>query len=274
MKKNSLFKFLKKDIVIFMTGLALVSYPVISNCIESKSQTGQIATYKEKTTDTAAEDKRCMIEDAEKWNTELYMNQKGIPASREFKYEDILDIGNGMIGSIEIPCINVNMPIYHGTSDSVLSTGAGHIQDSSFPTGGKNTHAALTGHRGLPSSRLFTRLDELKKGDLFYINVLDETMAYKISMIETVLPEKVNYSIQDDKDLVSLITCTPYGLNTHRLVVTGYRISYKESEKKEIKKNIISFREFVFYSLPVVFSAAGIFVFRKKERKGDRGCEK
>ena len=117
-----------------MTGLALVSYPVISNCIESKSQTGQIATYKEKTTDTAAEDKRCMIEDAEKWNTELYMNQKGIPASREFKYEDILDIGNGMIGSIEIPCINVNMPIYHGTSDSVLSTGAGHIQDSSFPT--------------------------------------------------------------------------------------------------------------------------------------------
>ena len=97
MKKNSLFKFLKKDIVIFMTGLALVSYPVISNCIESKSQTGQIATYKEKTTDTAAEDKRCMIEDAEKWNMELYMNQKGIPASREFKYEDILDIGNGMI---------------------------------------------------------------------------------------------------------------------------------------------------------------------------------
>lgn len=91
MKNNSLFKFLKKDIVIFMTGLALVSYPVISNCIESKSQTGQIATYKEKTTDTAAEDKRCMIEDAEKWNTELYMNQKGIPASREFKYEDILD---------------------------------------------------------------------------------------------------------------------------------------------------------------------------------------
>lgn len=127
MKKNSLFKFLKKDIVIFMTGLALVSYPVISNCIESKSQTGQIATYKEKTTDTAAEDKRCMIEEAEKWNMELYMNQKGIPASREFKYEDILDIGNGMIGSIEIPCINVNMPIYHGTSDSVLSTGAGAI---------------------------------------------------------------------------------------------------------------------------------------------------
>ena len=233
MKKNSLFKFLKKDIVIFMTGLALVSYPVISNCIESKSQTGQIATYKEKTTDTAAEDKRYMIEDAEKWNTELYMNQKGIPASREFKYEDILDIGNGMIGSIEIPCINVNMPIYHGTSDSVLSTGAGHIQDSSFPTGGKNTHAALTGHRGLPSSRLFTRLDELKTGDLFYINVLDETMAYKISRIETVLPEKVNYSIQDDKDLVSLITCTPYGLNTHRLVVTGYRISYKESVKRK-----------------------------------------
>ena len=98
---------------------------------------------------------------------------------------------------------------------------------------GKNTHAALTGHRGLPSSRLFTRLDELKTGDLFYINVLDETMAYKISRIETVLPEKVNYSIQDDKDLVSLITCTPYGLNTHRLVVTGYRISYKESVKRK-----------------------------------------
>ena len=244
-----------------MTGLALVSYPVISNCIESKSQTGQIATYKEKTTDTAAEDKRCMIEDAEKWNMELYMNQKGIPASREFKYEDILDIGNGMIGSIEIPCINVNMPIYHGTSDSVLSTGAGHIQDSSFPTGGKNTHAAITGHRGLPSSRLFTR----KTGDLFYVNVLDETMAYKISRIETVLPEKVNYSIQDDKDLVSLITCTPYGLNTHRLVVTGYRISYKESVKKEIKKNIISFREFVFYSLQLFFQQL-VYLFLEKKR--------
>ena len=156
------------------------------------------------------------------------------------------------------------MPVYHGTDSDVLNVGAGHLEDSSLPVGGNNTHTVLTGHRGLPSSKLFTRLDELKKDDLFFIKVIDKTLAYKINKIEVVLPDKVSYSIIDNQDLATLITCTPYGLNTHRLVITGKRVPYEEKEKKSIKSSIPSLREIIFYVIPVLFSVAGILFFRKR----------
>ena len=205
-----------------------------------------------------------MIKKAVQGNDKLYRQQKGISVDDNLDYLNILNIGGEIIGTIEIPAIDVNLPIYHGTNDDVLNIGAGHVEDSSMPVGGINTHTVITGHRGLPSSKLFTRLDELKKGDLFFIKIIDKTLAYKINKIEVVLPDKVSYSIIDNQDLATLITCTPYGLNTHRLVITGKRVPYEEKEKKSIKSSMPSLREIIFYVIPVLFSVAGILFFRKR----------
>lgn len=264
MKKMRILKFLKKDILIFITGLALVSYPVISNYMESREQADQIDTYNSSVSELSRANKQLMLNEAHEWNDNLYSKQKGLSEDSGLEYENVLDLGNGVIGTIEIPKIKVNMPVYHGTESDVLNVGAGHIEDSSLPVGGNNTHTVLTGHRGLPSSKLFTRLDELKKGDLFFIKVLDETLAYKINKIEVALPDKVSYSIIDNQDLATLITCTPYGLNTHRLVITGKRVPYKKKEKKSIKSSMPSLREIIFYVIPVLFSVAGILFFRKR----------
>ena len=264
MKKMRILKFLKKDILIFITGLALVSYPVISNYIESREQAGQIDTYNNSINELSSANKQTMLNEAHEWNDNLYSKQKGLSEDSGLEYENVLDFGNGVIGTVEIPKIKVNMPVYHGTDSDVLNVGAGHLEDSSLPVGGNNTHTVLTGHRGLPSSKLFTRLDELKKDDLFFIKVIDETLAYKINKIEVVLPDKVSYSIIDNQDLATLITCTPYGLNTHRLVITGKRVPYEEKEKKSIKSSMPSLREIIFYVIPVLFSVAGILFFRKR----------
>ena len=264
MKKMRILKFLKKDILIFITGLALVSYPVISNYIESIEQADQIDTYNSSVSELSRANKQLMLNEAHEWNDNLYSKEKGLPEDSGLEYENVLDLGNGVIGTVEIPKIKVNMPVYHGTDSDVLNVGAGHIEDSSLPVGGNNTHTVLTGHRGLPSSKLFTRLDELKKGDLFFIKIIDETLAYKINKIEVVLPDKVSYSIKDNQDLATLITCTPYGLNTHRLVITGKRVPYEEKEKKSIKSSMPTLREIIFYVIPVLFSVAGILFFRKR----------
>lgn len=263
MKKT--LSFLKKDILLFTIGLALVCYPIVSGFIQSREQNDLISTY-ESTADNLSNDERTrMYEDAVRWNEALYHQQKGIAMDTDLVYEEVLDIGNGVMGSIEIPQIDVNLPIYHGTDDSVLNTGSGHLEDSSVPVGGINTHTVLTGHSGLPESKLFTRIDELEKGDLFYIHVLNETMAYEIDTIQTVLPEQADYSIQDSKDLATLVTCTPYGINTHRLMITGHRVPYDQKDKAETEKKIPSVREGIFYILPVIFIVTGIIIFRKRK---------
>ena len=174
------------------------------------------------------------------------------------------------MGSIEIPSININLPIYHGTSDEVLSAGVGHLNESSLPVGGINTRSVLTGHRGLPNSKLFTRLDELEIGDLFFIRVLNETLAYKVSDIEVIEPEDVSgLEIEAGKDLVSLITCTPYGLNTHRLVVTGERTEYEPAIYENIESKNMSIREYVFLAIPFVFLTIVAVRRGKSARKKD-----
>ena len=141
--------------------------------------------------------------------------------------------GSGVMGSIEIPKIHVFLPIYHGTSSDVLEVGVGHLQESSLPVGGDTTHSILTGHRGLPSAELFTNLDQLEEGDIFYIHILRKTLAYKIYNIETILPEEVeNLVIEEGKDLITLVTCTPYGINSHRLLLHAERTVYEEPEKE------------------------------------------
>ena len=188
-------------------------------------------------------------------------------------YENILNLSdNGIMGSIEIPKIGVDLPIYHGTSDDVLSNGVGHLQNSSFPVGGENTRTVLTGHRGLPNAKLFTRLDELKKDDLFYIRVGNKTLAYQIYKIEIVKKEEASdvLGIEEGKDLATLLTCTPYGINTHRLILTGKRVPYSEKKKEAIEPEMMSWRELLFTALPflILFLLLIRFILnRRKERK-------
>ena len=255
----------KKDILIFIIGLVLCTYPIISNFIEYHDQSKVISTYENKMSRITEEEMQQIMQEAIQWNQDLYLAQKGIKSYDSLKYEETLNISKGVMGSLEIPNIDVNLPIYHGTSDEILSVGVGHLSDTSLPVGGKNTHCVLTGHRGLPSSKLFTRLDELENGDLFYIYVCNEIHAYKIDDIKVVDPEEITgFEIEDGQDKVSLVTCTPYGINTQRLIVTGHRIKYVAKKKEMIKEKIPSLREIVFIMIPVVFLFFVIIYFLKR----------
>jgi len=217
---------------------------------------------------------------AEKYNQNLFRSQTSVGANikkkwlREDYYEQMLNpMKTGVMGSIEIPQIDVKLPLYHGTSEEVLSVGVGHFYGSSLPVGGANTHCVLTGHRGLPNAKLFTRLDELKKGDLFYINGCEEELIYQVCSITVIEPEEVEaLAIRDKEDLVSLVTCTPYGINTHRLVVTGKRIFLSETKKDSIKKRPWKARDVIFASLPFVFIIVEVVVVikKRKERKHEK----
>ena len=174
---------------------------------------------------------------------------------------------------LEIPSIDLRLPVYHGTSEAVLKEGVGHLMDSSLPIGGENTHCVMTGHRGLASARLFTRLDELKEGDEFFLEVLGEKLAYKVEEINVILPEEVeSLEIRPGEDLVSLVTCTPYGINTHRLVITGKRVVYEEKKEEEIKKKRPSVREMIFTMIPILFLVY-VVIERIKRKREKRNCE-
>ena len=208
---------------------------------------------------------------AEEYNNTLYNynnilgNKTNLSILQEYK--NILNIGDGIMGSIEIPKISVNLPIYHGTSEEVLTQGAGHVEGSSLPIGGTNTRSLLSAHTGLPTSKLFTSLDELVVGDLFFIRIQNETLAYKVRDIKIIDPEDVeSLKIEDGKDLVSLITCTPYGLNTHRLIVTGERVAYEVEEYSNIEKKAMSTREKTFTILPFAFLGIVIILKIKDKR--------
>lgn len=264
--------------ILLIVGMICLLFPIISGVIKSYYQSKAISTYNSSVSSTDNNILKEELGKAENYNTALYNNESATLGSTDLsilqEYGKILDIGNGIMGSVDIPKISVNLPIYHGTKEEVLSSGAGHVQGTSIPVGGENTHSVLTAHRGLPSSRLFTRLDELVEGDMFFINIQNNTLAYKVFKIETISPEQVEYlKIEEGKDLVSLVTCTPYGINTHRLVVTGERVPYEKEEYVNIEKKGLSPRELVFTGIPFIF--IGIFVFIKikdskyiKSRKG------
>ncbi len=271
MKKNKTIIF----IGIFITGFLLAIYPIISNLIHSNNINSVVSTYDKSITTVKDNTKEEILQKAKLYNDNLY--QANLPFSNVLKNEDeylnTLNIGNGIMGKIEIPSINVNLPIYHTTTDEVLSVGVGHLEGSSLPIGTNNSHSVLTSHRGLASSKLFTRLDELKKGDLFYINVLDKTLAYEVKDIQVITPDETQvFNIQDNKDLVSLMTCTPYGINTHRLVVTGERVPFEKQVKEEIKTKPLGFREVIFTTLPFLFliSLITIFIIRGKKKKYEK----
>lgn len=259
---------------IFVIGFLLCCYPLVSGIVGHHNQQDLISTYGDKLKEQDETKIQEALKSAEKYNSVLYQTMGAMVGNSsdilgEDNYKKLLDLTEtGIMGSIEIPKINVDLPIYHGTSDEVLSKGVGHVMDSSLPVGGKSTRSILTGHRGLPTAKLFTRLDEMDKGDFFFVNVCNQTLAYQVTKIEEIKPEDVDkLNIEADKDLVSLITCTPYGLNTHRLVVTGERVEYDEKQKQEIKSQMMSPRELIFTVLPFVFFAVFIYMILKERKE-------
>lgn len=242
--------------LLFWAGFLICIFPVISNMVERQRQADAVATYRqtmEKEDEKEIEEK---WRQANEYNEMLFQAKGGIvEETEEKKYEELLNIhGTDIMGSLEIPKIQVELPIYHGTEDEVLSNGIGHLEGTSLPIGGENTHSVLTGHRGLPSSKLLVRLDEMKIGDLFFIHTYKEVMAYKVEEIMVVKPEDTAWmEIKDEKDLVSLVTCTPFGINSHRLIVTGRRVDYKEKEYIKIKPQFPSVREIIVTVFPILF---------------------
>ena len=265
--------------LLIVIGISLCSIPLVSSIHSSIQQNSMISTYESKVKHTDKAKINEQIQKAHNYNDMLFQTMGASVGDidtdilSDESYENILNLtGKGIMGSIEIPKIGVDLPIYHGTSDDVLSNGVGHLQNSSFPVGGENTRTVLTGHRGLPNAKLFTRLDELKKDDLFYIHVGNKTLAYQIYKIEIVKKEEAPdvLGIEEGKDLATLLTCTPYGVNTHRLILTGKRVPYSEKKKEAIEPEMMSWRELLFTALPflIVFMLIVRFIFKtRKERK-------
>ncbi|MCD8130466.1 MAG: class C sortase [Lachnospiraceae bacterium] len=216
-------------VLVLIVGLGLLIYPSFSNWWNERFTTRVVISYDETVSSMDEEDTSAYFEEAAAYNELLAaMGSKEAFSSDalEAVYEETLDItGTGVMGYITIEKINVELPVYHGTSASVLSSGAGHLEGSSLPMGGESTHCVISAHRGLPSAQLFTRLDELEIGDTFTITVLDQVLTYEVDQISIVLPTEMEYLyIEDGEDYVTLMTCTPYGINTHRLLVRGTRV--------------------------------------------------
>ncbi len=218
---------------IFIIGLSLLLYPTVSDYWNSFHQTRAIAAYTDVVENLDDESYEKMLEEAHAYNNTLTNsnNRFILTEEEEETYESLLDItGTGIMGYIEIPSIRCSLPIYHGTDDAVLQIAAGHVPGSSLPVGGESTHCVLSGHRGLPSAKLFTDLDELTVGDIFMLHVLDEVLTYEVDQIHIVEPEDLDLlGIEEGEDLCTLVTCTPYGINSHRLLVRGHRIENLES---------------------------------------------
>lgn len=232
-------------ILIILFGFALLSYPFISNYMFEKSAGSTIKSYEKQAKTYDQKQKEQAFRKAEEYNKDLIKSVVQLTDPFKVKksngetliYNNILNIDHsGVMGYLEIPCISFNLPIYHGTDAEILERGVGHLAASSIPVGGKSTHSVLTGHTGLSSAKLFTDLTEMKKEDLFFIHVLDRTLAYKVDQISVVRPEDTRkLQIVKGKDYVTLVTCTPYGVNDHRLLVRGVRTKYVKKQRSSIR---------------------------------------
>ncbi|MFD3450378.1 class C sortase [Microbacteriaceae bacterium 4G12] len=266
---------MKRNIIfgcIFVLGLGIFLYPTISNWLATKAHYSAVSSYDTKIKAMEKKEIERREQEANEYNKKVQNSTQLLKDPfNEHKeknansYADALNIGDVM-GSIEIPKIDVKLPIYQGTSEKVLSRGVGHVNESSLPIGGEGTHTILTGHRGLPSAILFTNLDKLEESDVFYIHSLDKTLAYKVDQIKVVLPNEINdLLVAKDQDYATLITCTPYGVNTHRLLVRGHRIPFDPQKKEPVSKPFI-LEEWMII-VPIVILIVLAFIIYMKIRK-------
>ena len=237
-KENSLTILL---VLAIFVGLSLVLYPTVSDYWNSFHQSRAVASYLQDVEDLENSEKEKLLEEARAYNRSLPQNTTpslNLSSLNQMIYDETFKVTkSGIMAYVEIPKLNVTLPIYHGTDDSVLRVAIGHIPGTSLPIGGKGTHAVISGHRGLASAKLFTDVDQLVKGDTFMIQVLDETLTYEVDQILTVLPQDVSaLRINPNEDYVTLVTCTPYGVNTHRLLVRGHRITNVEKEVRVVSE--------------------------------------
>ena len=221
-------------ILIFLVGLSVMLYPSVSDAVNRKHQSRAVAGYAEEVEQLSDADYQAYFDAADAYNRQLNTTPNAFyKPDLVSGYAQTLDIsGTGIMGYITIPKINVELPIYHGTDEGVLQVAAGHLEGSSLPVGGAGTHAVISAHRGLPSAKLFTNLDELEVGDRFTITVLNRVLTYEVDQISIVLPTEIDQLLPTEgMDYVTLMTCTPYGINTHRLLVRGKRVETTESQK-------------------------------------------
>lgn len=248
-------------VLTFLFFLLVMDYPYISRLINQRNYDGVVLDYTETIEGFDAKEKERYRKEAQVYNQTL---EKGNGVSIEDAfgskhhtnktYKKILDINkDGVMGIIDIPKLKLSLPIYHGTSEEVLQKGAGHLEGTSIPIGGVSTHACISAHRGLPNKKMFTNLDEMKEDDIFLLSIMGEKLAYKVIDVQVVLPSDIrSLRIQKGKDLVTLITCTPYGVNTHRLNVTGERTTYKEDMENSKTETIPWYKDWWWVPVNIV----------------------
>ncbi len=265
-------------LLLIVGGAGLFVYPRLQMVLADRSQTIAIGNYEEGVSGYDEKWKEGELEKARSYNNSLsevaFPDPFGHGGSLETAgdYEEILNVDRGMMGVLEIPCIEVELPIYHGIGEEVLQKGVGHISQTAFPVGGEGNHTVLSTHRGLPDARLFTDLDELEPGDAFYIRVLGNNLAYEVDQVEVVDPGDVSLlKPEEGKDYVTLLTCTPYGINSHRLLVRGSRVNYVPEVKAQIQKKVVRTEKYTVFGIgaaAILTVAAGVAGrIRKRKRK-------
>lgn len=262
-------------IIAFLAGVCLMMYPTVSDFINKAHQSHEIDTYEHAVSSLTNDDYEMMLQEAYAYNKRLNTNEFPLTQTDLTGNTDYLNAlnpsGNGMMGYLKINKIDVRLPIYHTTEEPILQIGVGHMPMTSLPVGGEGTHAILSGHRGLPSAKLFSDLDKLEVGDVFYIYILDDILAYKIDQIKTVEPtDTSDLQIVEGKDYVTLVTCTPYGINTHRLLVRGERVPYESTiaDRRNLTDdaNIIAPEQIaVFIGAPILFILLITIIIVKKK---------
>lgn len=264
--------------ITFITGLSLLLYPTVSNYWNSQHQTQAVVDYTERIEKMDDSEKLYEVDRAKGYNLSLIDNGRRFSPSKE---EDLLYRGilstddNGMMGYITIPELRLKLAIYHGVDESVLQVGIGHIEGSSLPVGGDSTHCVISGHRGLPSAKLFTDIDKLVIGDVFMLHVYDEMLTYEVDQILIVEPEDYSaLAIEEGKDYCTLVTCTPYGINTHRLLVRGYRVENKVIDGTRVTSDAIKVNKYLVIAcvsllLLVVYCLAVLIIRLYKKKRYD-----
>ena len=265
-------------ILIFLVGLSVMLYPTVSDYVNQRHQSRALASYDETVNEMSDADYTAYFEAADAYNQRLAATPNSFFTPEQVSgYDETLDVsGTGIMGYITIPRIGVELPVYHGTSDGVLQVAAGHLEGSSLPVGGAGTHAVISAHRGLPSAKLFTNLDELEAGDTFTITVLDRVLTYEVDQISIVLPtETDNLKVVDGKDYVTLMTCTPYGINSHRLLVRGRRIETPDKLKHiRVTADAIKIEPIItapIMALPLLLVLLLWLLFSNRKHKSTRG---
>lgn len=264
-------------VLIFIIGLSLLLYPTVSDYVNKKNQTRAMASYTETISQIAPEDYTAFFEQAQAYNQALQkkLNRFYMTDEERLEYNTLLNPADSQImGFLQIDAIGVSLPIYHGTDEAVLQVGIGHLEGSSLPSGEKGSHVVLSGHRGLPSAKLLSNLDQVVEGDVFLVTVLDQVFAYQVDQILIVEPAEVEpLAIDPENEYCTLVTCTPYGVNSHRMLVRGHRVDYEATKQNSVlfvkadATKVAPMRIVPFLAVPILLALVVIVVVQNPSKK-------